>query len=109
MCRPFSLLGRWKQVSAGACHLSLLTNRMPGPLQFVSPSRRARFLLMKIGIALPGPTLMLMLCSLAAGQSVSLAPSHAFANESVDNRIRAELASFKGKVSLFARNLDTGE
>src|SRR6478672_2281076 len=30
-------------------------------------------------------------------------------DDSLDDRVKAELASFKGKVSLFARNLDTGE
>src|SRR6266566_7739784 len=64
---------------------------------------------MKLRIALPGPTLMLVVCSLAVGQTVTLAPSHASVTESVDSRVSAELASFKGKVSLFARNLDTGE
>ena len=64
---------------------------------------------MKLKIALPGPTLMLVVCSLAVGQTVTLAPSHASVTESVDSRVSAELAFFKGKVSLFARNLDTGE
>src|SRR5712691_9472187 len=64
---------------------------------------------MKISTALQGLTLMLMVCLPAVGQSVSLASSRALAAESLDNRVRAELASFKGKVSLFAKNLDTGE
>src|SRR5437016_1789610 len=64
---------------------------------------------MKLRIALPGPTLMLVVCSLAVGQTVTLAPSQASASESVDSRVSAELASFKGKVNLFAKNLDTGQ
>src|SRR3984893_5681879 len=64
---------------------------------------------MKLRTALQGLTLMLMVSLLAVGQSVSPASSRALAAESLDNRIKAELASFKGKVSLFAKNLDTGE
>src|ERR1700737_4042340 len=29
--------------------------------------------------------------------------------DSLDDRVKAEIAPFKGKVSLFAKNLDTGE
>ena len=41
----------------------------------------------------------------ALGQSVSVLTSH----QSLDSRVRAEIAPFKVKVSLFAKNLDTGE
>jgi beta-lactamase class A len=64
---------------------------------------------MRIRIALQGLSLMLMVGLLAVGQSVGPAPSRAPAAESLDNRLKAELASFKGTVSLFAKNLDTGE
>jgi len=57
-----------------------------------------------------------VLCSLAftslisisaVGQSSS-APSNTRPDSSLDSRIRVEVAQFKGKVSLFAKNLDTG-
>ncbi|HEY3134482.1 MAG TPA: serine hydrolase [Blastocatellia bacterium] len=57
-----------------------------------------------------------ILCSLAftslisinaVGQSSS-APSNTRPDSSLDSRIRVEVAQFKGKVSLFAKNLDTG-
>lgn len=57
-----------------------------------------------------------ILCSLAftslisisaLGQSSS-APSNTRPDSSLDSRIRVEVAQFKGKVSLFAKNLDTG-
>src|SRR5947209_901979 len=44
-------------------------------------------------------------CLIAKGQS-PMVPSSA---QSLDARIHAEITSFKGKVYLFARNLDTGE
>jgi beta-lactamase class A len=40
-----------------------------------------------------------------AGQEANKKP----ANEALDRRVRAEVARFTGKVSLFAKNLDTGE
>jgi beta-lactamase class A len=43
----------------------------------------------------------------AVGQSSS-APSNARPDSSLDSRIRVEVAQFKGKISLFAKNLDTG-
>ena len=42
----------------------------------------------------------------ADSSSVIGCPSSA---DSVDDRVKADIASFKGKVSLFAKNLDTGE
>jgi beta-lactamase class A len=39
-------------------------------------------------------------CSVAAGSTTG---------DSLDDRVKAEIAPFKGKVSLFAKNLDTGE
>jgi len=57
-----------------------------------------------------------ILCSLAftllisinaVGQSSS-APSNTRPDSSLDSRIRVEVAQFKGKISLFAKNLDTG-
>ena len=44
-------------------------------------------------------------CLIAKGQSPTV-PSSA---QSLDTRIHAEIASFKGKVYLFAKNLDTGQ
>jgi beta-lactamase class A len=38
-----------------------------------------------------------------------LLSSHVCAQDSLDRKIKTELASFKGTVSLFAKNLDTGE
>jgi len=45
---------------------------------------------------------------LSNGAVSSLTPQKTFA-PSLDNDIKARIASFKGKVSLFAKNLDTGE
>jgi beta-lactamase class A len=42
-------------------------------------------------------------------QSTSSAVARPAQSDSLDARVKAELASFKGKVSLFAKNLDTGE
>ena len=44
---------------------------------------------------------ILTFSSAAAGQNAT-------ANNALDARVRAEIAQFKGKVSLFAKNLDTG-
>ena len=41
--------------------------------------------------------------------TVTLSARQTAAAESLDRKVKAELASFKGTVSLFARNLDTGE
>ena len=57
-------------------------------------------------------SLVLAICSLAGGQatlSSSSAGRPAAPEGTVDSRVKAELASFKGKVSLFAKNLDTGQ
>jgi len=54
-------------------------------------------------------TLMLVTCLCAGAQSQTLAPAKATqATTALDARVRAEVAPFKGKVSLFAKNLDTG-
>src|ERR1700730_12695348 len=55
--------------------------------------------------------LMLMLTagSLADGQTGNVISSRAFSGGSLDSEVKAQLASFKGTVSLFAKNLDTGE
>ena len=41
--------------------------------------------------------------------SVSLSAQTTQPSNALDRRVKAELASFKGKVNLFAKNLDTGE
>ena len=46
--------------------------------------------------------------AIAAVLLLLLSSAHA-QRDSLDARVKAELASFKGKVSMFARNLDTGE
>jgi beta-lactamase class A len=46
--------------------------------------------------------------AIAGALLLLLSSAHAQRN-SVDDRVKAELASFKGKVSLFAKNFDTGE
>ncbi len=56
--------------------------------------------------------LVLALSSLANGQSAesqSSSSKPATPEGMVDSRVKAELASFNGKVSLFAKNLDTGQ
>jgi beta-lactamase class A len=57
---------------------------------------------MKIQMRVPA-LLLVVLClhSLTAAQSAS--------SPTLDNRIKSELNSFKGKVTIFAKNLDTGE
>jgi beta-lactamase class A len=45
---------------------------------------------------------------LQAGASVIAQSDQAAKHAALDQRVRAELAQFKGKVKLFARNLDTG-
>src|SRR3977135_861262 len=62
---------------------------------------------MRIRNALAAITLVLIVFSQALSQTANAAPSRSA--DSLDNRVKAELASFKGKVSLFAKNLDTGE
>jgi beta-lactamase class A len=52
---------------------------------------------------------MLLACSLAAGQFAGMPSSRIASGGSLDSEVQAQLASFKGKVSLFAKNLDTGE
>ena len=53
--------------------------------------------------------LMLTACSLADGQTGNVISPRASAGGSLDSEVKAQLASFKGTVSLFAKNLDTGE
>ena len=62
---------------------------------------------MRIRIALAAITLVLFVFSPALSQTANVAPSRSA--DALDDRVKAELASFKGKVSLFAKNLDTGE
>src|SRR6202171_1769255 len=64
---------------------------------------------MKSWIALGCLTLVLAACSVAGGQTGSVVSSRATARGSLDSEVKAQLASFKGIVSLFARNIDTGE
>ena len=57
------------------------------------------------------PTLsaaMIMAISISALSQVQTSTPSRAAESSLDSRIRAEVAQFKGKVSLFAKNLDTG-
>ena len=63
---------------------------------------------MRIRIALSGPAMVLVICSLAIGQTAGAPAANSLSAGSLDNRVKAELATFKGKVSLFAKNLDTG-
>jgi len=50
----------------------------------------------------------LSFCTLSLAQSSTLGSAR-LAQDSLDVRVKAELASFKGKVNLFAKNLETGE
>ena len=50
-------------------------------------------------------TLSICIQSLAQSSTLNPARSH---QDSLDVRVKAELSSFKGKVNLFAKNLDTG-
>jgi beta-lactamase class A len=49
-----------------------------------------------------------VLVLLIAGVSVSAQTDQAAKQAALDHRVRVEVAQFKGKVSLFAKNLDTG-
>jgi beta-lactamase class A len=51
---------------------------------------------------------MIMAISISALSQVQTSTPSRAAESSLDSRIRAEVAQFKGKVSLFAKNLDTG-
>jgi len=64
---------------------------------------------MRGSIASKGLILMLAGYSLAAGQLVCMASAPIALAGSLDSEVKTQLASFKGKVSLFAKNLDTGE
>jgi beta-lactamase class A len=52
---------------------------------------------------------LLWLTLLPAGAQTPVTKTSAGRAPSLDERVRAEVARFKGKVSLFAKNLDTGE
>jgi beta-lactamase class A len=52
---------------------------------------------------------LLWLTLLPAGAQTPVTKTPAGRAPSLDERVRAEVARFKGKVSLFAKNLDTGE
>ena len=62
---------------------------------------------MKGRITFRGLTLVLVVFALTVSQP--LASSATASNGTLDSEVKGQLASFKGKVSLFARNLDTGE
>src|SRR4029077_6942616 len=64
---------------------------------------------MRVRIALRCLLLVLGACSLADGQAGNVISSRASVGGSLDSEVKAQLASFKGTVSLFAKNLDTGE
>ena len=49
-----------------------------------------------------------VLVALLAGVSVLAQTDHAVTQTALDKRVRAEVSQFKGKVSLYAKNLDTG-
>lgn len=51
---------------------------------------------------------LLISTSVASAQSTSPQQDSSATNEALDKRVREEVAKFKGKVSLFAKNLDTG-
>src|SRR5688572_13212335 len=51
--------------------------------------------------------LSVTLCSVASFSAFAQAVSPTV-NEDLDKRVRAEVGQFKGKVSLYAKNLDTG-
>jgi beta-lactamase class A len=51
---------------------------------------------------------LVVLVLLLAGDSAFAQTDQAAKQTAVDQRVRAEVAQFKGKVSLFAKNLDTG-
>src|SRR5438132_9527230 len=54
-------------------------------------------------------TLLVVACSAAYAQSKETTVSQPIQASVLDARVKAELASFKGKVSMCAKNLDTGE
>ena len=53
-------------------------------------------------------TILVCLVLLVASVGVSAQTNQPSANEALDSRVRAEVGQFKGRVSLFAKNLDTG-
>lgn len=59
---------------------------------------------MRLGLRIATALIMVTL-----GTSISSAQPRTSASPALDVRVRAEISPFKGKVSLFAKNLDTGE
>jgi beta-lactamase class A len=53
--------------------------------------------------------IFVVLFALTVGANLSTAQVAKEGNSSLDSRLRAEIVPFKGKVSLFAQNLDTGQ
>src|SRR5262249_22817701 len=56
---------------------------------------------------IPNSAITLLLLTLFAANAVG--QTAATRTQALDNQVRAEIAPFKGKVFLFAKNLDTGE
>src|ERR1041385_638413 len=54
-------------------------------------------------------TRLVLLITISAATAITTASQPNTQSTSLDSQIRAEVANFKGKVYLFARNLDTGE
>ena len=63
----------------------------------------------RIGFFVIIPLLLIGLLMEAAAADSSSSARHSPRVDSLDDRVKAEIAPFKGKVSLFAKNLDTGE
>jgi len=59
--------------------------------------------------ALLSLALILSICSATLARSSSLVSAQPAQSDSLDARVKAEVAQFKGKVNLFAKKLDTGE
>ena len=53
--------------------------------------------------------LIISVCSASLAQSSSLLLAQPAQSDSLDVQVKREIAQFKGKVSLFAKNLDTGK
>ena len=63
----------------------------------------------RTGFCLVMPLLLVALSLEATAINPSTPARHSARVDSLDERVKAEIAPFKGKVSLFAKNLDTGE
>ena len=57
----------------------------------------------------PGPKLMTASLLLLLFAPTVVAQTVELKSQTLDDRVRAEIAPFKGKVFLFAKNLDTGK